>query len=45
MYKKNRYKPITPKEMVNKLIAQKSICADYGFKKSIFLKEYKPNKK
>ena len=43
--KRTDNKSITPKEMVNKLIAQKPICADYGFKKSIFVKEYKPNKK
>ena len=33
------------KQVVNKLIAQKSACADCGSKKSVFVKEYKPNKK
>ena len=27
--------------MVNKLIAQKSICVDVGSKKSVFVKEHK----
>ena len=38
-------KSITPTQVVNKLIAKKSICADCGSKKSVFVKEYKPNKK
>ena len=32
------------KQVVNKLIAQKSACADCGSKKSVFVKEYKPDK-
>ena len=43
--KRTDNKLITPKDMVNKFMAQKSICADYGSKKSISVKEYKPNKK
>ena len=39
------YKSIIAKQVVNKLIAQKSICVDCGAKKSVFVKEYKPNKK
>ena len=31
--------------MVNKLFAQKLACGDCGSKKSVFVKEYKPNKK
>ena len=31
--------------MANELIVQKSTCADFGSKKSIFVEEYKPNKK
>ena len=34
-----------PKQMVNKLIAQKSTCVDCGSKKSVFVKEYKLAKK
>ena len=34
-----------PKQVVHKLIAQKSTCAVCGSKKSIFVKEYKSNKK
>ena len=34
-----------PKQMVNKLIAQKSTCVDCGSKKSVFVKEYKLDKK
>ena len=43
--KRTDNKLITLKGMVNKFMAQKSICAEYGSKKSIFVKEYKPNKK
>ena len=35
-------KLFTPKPLVNTLIAQKSICSDCGYNKSIFVKEYKP---
>ena len=38
-------KSITPKHVANELIVQKSTCADFGSKKSIFVEEYKPNKK
>ena len=42
MKKKKKKKPnnksITAKQVVNKLIAQKSICADYGSQKSVFVK-------
>ena len=31
-------KSITAKQVVNKLIAQKSVCADCGSEKSIFVK-------
>ena len=33
------------KQVVNKLIAQKSGCVDCDSKKSVFEKEYKPDKK
>ena len=36
---------IMSKQVVNKLTAQKSTCSDCGSKKSVFVKEYKPNKK
>ena len=39
--KRTDNKSITPKQMVNKLIAQKSICVDVGSKKSVFVKEHK----
>ena len=45
MQKRTDNKSITAKQVVNKLIAQESICADCGSKKSVFVKEYKPNKK
>ena len=38
-------KSMTAKQVVNKSIAPKSVCADCGAKKSVFVKEYKPNKK
>ena len=34
--KRQNNKLITPKQMVNKLLAQKYICAGYGSKKSVF---------
>ena len=36
---------MTAKQVVNKLIAHKSICADGGAKNLVFVKEYKSNKK
>ena len=45
MQKRTDNKSITAKQVINKLIAQESICADCGSKKSVFVKEYKPNKK
>ena len=36
--KRTDNKSITAKQVVNKLIAQKSICADCGSKKSVFIK-------
>ena len=38
-------KPITPKQVAIKFIAQASICVDCGSKKSVFVKEHKPNEK
>ena len=38
-------KSITAKQVVNKLMSQKSICADCGAKTSVCVKEYKINKK
>ena len=38
-------KSITPEQVANELIAQESLCVDCGSKKSIFIQEYKPNKK
>ena len=38
-------KLIATKQVVNKLIAQKSGCVDCDSKKSVFEKEYKPDKK
>ena len=38
MQKRTDDKSITAKQVVNKLIAQKSICADCGSKKSVFVK-------
>ena len=38
-------KLITVKQVVNKLIAQKSSCVDCDSKKSAFVKKYKPDKK
>ena len=38
-------KPITPKQVVIKFIAQASICVDCGSKKSAFVKDDKPNEK
>ena len=43
--KRTDNKSITAKQVVNKLISQESICADCGSKKSVFVEEYKPNKK
>ena len=43
--KKQNNTSIMSKQVVNKLTEQKSACADYGSKKSVFVKEYKPNKK
>ena len=43
MQKQN--KSVTAKQVVSKLISQKSICANCGAKKSVFVKEYKPDKK
>ena len=43
--KRTDNKSITPKQLVNKLIAKKSICADCGSKKLVFVNEYKPNKR
>ena len=45
MQKRTDNKSITAKQVVNKLISQESICADCGSKKSVFVEEYKPNKK
>ena len=38
MQKRTDNKSITAKQVVNKLIAQISICADCGSKKSVFIK-------
>ena len=38
-------KLITAKQVVNKLITQKSRCVDCDSKKSVFVKECKPDKK
>ena len=38
-------KLITTKQVVDKLIAQKSGCVDCDSKKSLFEKQYKPDKK
>ena len=38
MQKRTDNKSITAKQVVNKFIAQKSICADCGSKKSVFVK-------
>ena len=41
-------KSITAKQVVNKLMSQKSVCADCGADCglwSVFVKEYKPDKK
>ena len=38
-------KLIATKQVVNKLIAQKSGCVDCDSKKSVFEEEYKPDKK
>ena len=38
MQKRTDNKSITAKQVVNKLIAQKSIYADCGSKKSVFIK-------
>ena len=43
--KRTDNKSITPKQIVYKLIAQKSICVDCSSKKSVFVKEWKPDKK
>ena len=43
MQKQN--KSVTAKQVVSKLISQKSICANCGAKKLVFVKEYKPDKK
>ena len=43
--KRTDKKSITAKQVVNKLISQKSVCANCGAKKSVFIKEYKPDKK
>ena len=42
--KRTDNKSITAKAVVNKLVSQKLICANCGAKKSVFLKEYKPDK-
>ena len=41
---KTNDKLITAKQVVNKLISQKSSCVDSD-SKNVFVKEYKPNKK
>ena len=38
-------KSIAAKQVVNKLMSPKSICADCGAKRSVFVKDYNPNKK
>ena len=38
MRKRTDNKSITAKQVINKLTAQKSICADCGSKKSVFIK-------
>ena len=38
-------KSVMPKKIVNKLIAQKSICVNCGSKKSVSVKECKSDKK
>ena len=38
-------KSITAKQVVNKLISQKSISTNCGAKKPVFIKECKPDKK
>ena len=38
-------KLITANPVVNKLMSQISVCADCGAKKSVFVKEYKSDKK
>ena len=43
--KRTDNKLITAKQVTHKSIAQKSIRADFGAKKLIFAKEYKPDKK
>ena len=37
-------KSITAKQVVNKLISQKSVCANCGAKNLVFVKECKPDK-
>ena len=36
---------ITAKQVIDKLVAQKSRCADFDSKKWVFVKENKPDKK
>ena len=45
MQKRTDNKSISAKQVTYKSIAQKSIVADCGAKKSVFAKEYKPDKK
>ena len=43
--KRKDNKSITAKPVVNKLMSQKSVCADCGVEKSVLEKECKPDKK
>ena len=43
--KRTNNRSVTAKQMVNKLIARKSVCADCDAKKLVFVKGYKPDKK
>ena len=42
--KRTDKKSITAKQVVNKLISQKSVCANCGAKNLVFVKECKPDK-
>ena len=42
--KRTDNKLITPKQVANKLISQRLVCVDCGSKKSVFVKQDKPNK-
>ena len=45
MQKRTDNKSIPAKPMIDTLMSQKSVCANCGAKKSVFIKEYKPDKK